>query len=309
MDVPRILVVEDSRAQAENIRNLLERNGYEVVLAADGKSAIKEAVRGQVDLVLLDLLLPDMSGVEVCRWLKMNQSTRMIPVLMLTAKGEVEDKVAGLEAGAEDYLAKPYSEMELNARVYALLRTKALQDELAEKNARLQELLTKVELLAITDPLTRLFNRRHFEEYIDRELKAASRYRFPLSLLMIDIDHFKGINDEFGHGAGDSVLREIAEIISGAVREVDVVARWGGEEFVVLLPRCTKEEALQSAERILKAVSGHSFSAVPGKQVTVSIGISGIPDSHIGNSDMLLDASDQAMYTAKRKGRNRAEAA
>lgn len=309
MEIPKILLVEDNTAQAEAAKEFLEQNGYEVLRVEDGKSAIKEAVSGRVDLILLDLLLPDMSGVEVCRWLKINQSTRMIPILMLTAKGEVEDRVSGLEAGADDYLSKPYNEVELNARIYALLRTKALQDELAEKNAKLQELLAKVEVLAITDPLTKLFNRRHMEEYINRELKAAFRYHSPLSLLMIDIDRFKSINDELGHQAGDTVLREIAGVIKESVREVDVVGRWGGEEFVVILPRCGKDEARQTAERILHDVSEHNFSAMNDRQVTVSIGIAGVPDPSIDNSDKLLDASDRAMYMAKKNGRNRVEVA
>ncbi len=147
------------------------------------------------------------------------------------------------------------------------------------------------------------------EDYIRRELKAASRYHSPLSLLMIDIDHFKSINDEFGHKAGDTVLREVSGLIKDSVREVDTVARWGGEEFLVLLPRCDKKEALESADRIINRISQHSFSPIPGKRLTVSVGVSGVPDSFIDNTDMLIDASDRAMYAAKKKGRNRAEAA
>ncbi len=308
MPKAKILLVEDSESQAQTAKGYLERNGYEVVLAKDGKSAIREAVGGDIDLVLLDLVLPDMSGYEVCRWLKINQSTRLIPVLMLTVKDSVEDKVTGFESGAEDYLPKPYNEIELNARIYALLRTKALQDELAEKNAELENVLSKVEALAVTDPLTGLFNRRYMAGFIEKEIKAAYRYSSPLACLMIDIDYFKKINDEFGHQAGDSVLKEIAGLIKQSVRAVDTVARWGGEEFVVLLPRLKKfEDATVSAFRILKAVSENEFSAVPGIRVTVSIGISGVPDPDIDNSEQLLDAADQAMYEAKGKGRNRIE--
>jgi diguanylate cyclase (GGDEF)-like protein len=305
--IAMVLLVEDSKPQAESVKGFLEGSGYEVVLASDGKSAIKEAVGGNVDVILMDLMLPDMSGMEVCRWLKMNQSTRYIPILMLTAKGEVTDKVAGLEAGADDYLPKPYSEIELNARIYALLRTKALQDELSEKNAQLEKLLEKVETLAVTDPLTELYNRRHIESFIDKELKAAFRYNSPLACLMIDIDGFKAVNDEFGHQAGDAVLREIATIITDGIREVDTAARWGGEEFVVFLPRCSKEDAVHSAHRILQAVSGHGFSAFPKRQITVSIGIAGVPDPSIDSADKLLDAADRAMYQAKKHGRNRIE--
>ncbi len=307
--IAKILLVEDNKPQAESVKGFLESSGYEVVLASDGKSAIKEAVSGNVDIILMDLVLPDISGVEVSRWLKMNQSTRFIPILMLTAKGEVTDKVAGLEAGADDYLPKPYSEIELNARIYALLRTKALQDELSRKNAELAELLAKVETLAITDPLTELYNRRHIESFIDKELKAAFRYGSPLSCMMIDIDSFKTINDEFGHKAGDAVLKEVSSIVNRCIRGVDTAARWGGEEFVVFLPMSSKEEAMHSASRILKTVSEHKFSAIPDRQITVSIGIAGVPDPSIDNVDKLLDSADVAMYQAKKNGRNKIELA
>lgn len=305
MGVATILVVEDSVSQAEAVKTFLEQSGYEVLHVEDGKSAIREAVGGKVDLILLDLVLPDMSGVEVCRWLKLNRSTRMIPILMLTSKAEVQDRVSGLEAGAEDYLSKPYSEMELNARIFALLRTKALQDELSETNARLQELLADVEMLARTDPLTKLYNRRHIQECVDREIKSAWRYGSPLCLLMIDIDRFKEINDGHGHRCGDSVLAEISCIIRDSVREVDIVGRWGGEEFVVVLPRCAKQDAEQLANRILHAVAHNEFSAVPDAKVTVSIGVASIPEQAADNSDALLDAADRAMYMAKKEGRNK----
>jgi diguanylate cyclase (GGDEF)-like protein len=305
--IAKILIVEDSRQQAESVMGALRENGYDVVVASDGKSAIKEAVSGMVDLIILDLVLPDMSGVEVCRWLKINQSTRLIPILMLTSKADVADKVTGIEAGADDYLPKPYSDMELRVRIYALLRTKALQDELSEKNAQLERLLAKVETLAVTDPLTELYNRRHIESLIDKELKAAFRYGSPLASLMIDIDSFKAINDDFGHQAGDSVLRELAGLIMSSIREVDTAARWGGEEFVVLLPRCTTEDAGKSATRILQAISDHGFSAVGDRRITVSIGIAGVPDHSIENADQLLDAADRAMYQAKKNGRGRIE--
>ncbi|MEJ2324508.1 MAG: diguanylate cyclase [Nitrospirota bacterium] len=305
MGVATILVVEDSVSQAEAVKTFLEQSGYEVHHVEDGKSAIREAVGGKVDLILLDLVLPDMSGVEVCRWLKLNRSTRMIPILMLTSKAEVQDRVSGLEAGAEDYLSKPYSEMELNARIFALLRTKALQDELSETNARLQELLADVEMLARTDPLTKLYNRRHIQECVDREIKSAWRYGSPLCLLMIDIDRFKEINDGHGHRCGDSVLAEISCIIRDSVREVDIVGRWGGEEFVVVLPRCAKQDAEQLANRILHAVAQNEFSAVPDAKVTVSIGVASIPEQAADNSDALLDAADRAMYMAKKEGRNK----
>ncbi len=303
----KILYVEDSETQANTIKDFLERNEYDVILVDNGKSAINAAKSQPPDIVLLDVILPDITGYEVCRWLKLNSDTREIPIIMLTVKGSVSDKVTGLEAGADDYLPKPFDEIELNARIYACLRTKALQDELKQKNRQLEELLEKVKILASTDPLTKLSNRRHFEVVLENEFKRAARYNSPLACLMIDIDYFKKINDGYGHHTGDLVLHEIAHIIENAIREIDVTARWGGEEFVVLLPQTGKEGALQSASRILKAIVTHKFTCLPDKKITASIGIASLPDPSINTGEKLIDASDIAMYEAKRKGRNRTE--
>ena len=305
----KILFVEDSKTQANAVKDFLERNGYDVVLADNGKSAINAAKSHPPDIVLLDVILPDISGHEVCRWLKLNSGTREIPVIMLTVKGAVSDKVAGLEAGADDYLPKPFDEIELNARIYACLRTKALQDELKQKNRQLVELLEKVEILASTDPLTGLFNRRRFEVVLENEFKRAARYNSPLACLMIDIDYFKKINDAYGHHTGDLVLREIAQTIKNTIRAIDVTARWGGEEFVVLLPQTDKKSAFQSASRILKAISTCKFTGLSDKKITASIGIASLPDPSIDAGEKLVDFSDIAMYDAKSKGRNRIEIA
>ena len=226
----RILLVEDTKAQAKMTIEFLEKNGYEVVWAQDGASAMKAAKTQNVDVILLDLVLPDINGNEVCRWLKLSQDTKAIPIIMLTVKGTTDDKVKGLEAGADDYLPKPYSEVELNARIYSCLRTKALQDELRQKNRQLEDMLMRVETLAVMDPLTNLFNRRRFEAILEKEFGRTMRYESPLSCLMIDIDHFKKINDTFGHRAGDSVLREMGKIILDSIRDVDTAARWSGSK-------------------------------------------------------------------------------
>lgn len=303
----RILLVEDSKGQAQSTKAFLEKNGYSVVWVEDGLTAFKIAKTEKIDLILLDRVLPDIEGNEVCRWLKLNQDTRGIPIIMLTVKDTTTDKVTGLEAGADDYLPKPYDEVELNARIYACLRTKALQDELRQKNRQLEEMLTRVETLAITDPLTGLFNRRRFESILTLEFKKASRYQTPLSCMMIDIDHFKSINDAYGHRAGDIILKEIANIIQRNIRDVDTASRWGGEEFAVLIPNTTKENSIQPANRILKAVSKHSFPDIAGRNVTVSIGIADLMDPAITDEERLVHAADLAMYEAKRKGRNRVE--
>ncbi|MBI4699299.1 MAG: diguanylate cyclase, partial [Nitrospirae bacterium] len=216
-------------------------------------------------------------------------------------------KVAGLEAGADDYMPKPFSEIELNARIYACLRTKALQDELRQKNRELERLLERVEFLAMTDSLTELYNRRHFETVLEKEFQRTLRYKSPLSCLMLDIDNFKQINDEYSHQAGDSVLQEIARLIKSSFREIDIVARWGGEEFTILLPQTDRPGALKCASRLLEEISGHKFSRLAERKVTVSIGVATSPDPSIENGEQLVNVSDLAMYEAKRKGRNRAE--
>ncbi|MFA4827806.1 MAG: diguanylate cyclase [Thermodesulfovibrionales bacterium] len=305
----KILLVEDSKAQAGLIRDFLEKTGYEVIWAENGKSAIKIAKSKGIDIILLDLVLPDISGNEVCRWLKLNEDTKGLPIIMLTVKDGLTDKVAGLEAGADDYVPKPYNEIELNARIYASLRTKALQDELRQKNHQLEDLLRQVEIMAITDQLTGIYNRRRLETVLEEEFRRTIRYKSPLACLMIDIDHFKRINDRFGHHTGDMVIKETAQIITECARDIDTVARWGGEEFLALFPQTKKEDALQPAVRIIKKVSEHKFSEISDEQITISIGIASAPDPSIDTEEKLIHASDMALYEAKKKGRNRAELA
>jgi two-component system, cell cycle response regulator len=299
-----VLLVEDDKLQGKATKDYLESAGYNVIWAEDGKSAIKAVKTQGPDLVVLDLILPDMNGNEVCRWLKLNQDTRCIPIIMLTAKSSTNDKVASLTAGADDHLSKPFNESELGARIYACLRTKALQDELRDKNRQLEEVLAKLEVLAITDPLTHLYNRRHFETLIENEFAGTVRYKSPATCLMIDVDYFKSINDEYGHRTGDIVLKELSNIVISCLRKVDTVARWGGEEFVALLTRTKKEDSYAAAERILNTISGYTFTGV-NRRITVSIGIASIPDPSIDTAEKLVDASDIALYEAKKLGRNR----
>lgn len=303
----KILLVEDDKAQAKITQECLEKIGYDVICNDNGITAIKTAKTQPIDLIVLDLVLPDISGNEVCRWLKKDQDTESIPIIMLTAQGSTTEKIAGLEAGADDYLPKPYNEAELKARIYACLRTKALQDKLRRKNQQLEDLLSKVEVLAITDPLTELFNRRHFEAVIEKEFERTKRYQHHSSCLMIDIDRFKLINDTYGHRIGDQVLQNLAQLLKNCVRRVDTVARWGGEEFIILLPETNKEAALQVASRILISVSDYKFPSLHD-QLTISIGIASIPEKTIDNSEQFINASDQSLYEAKAKGRNRIEA-
>lgn len=309
MPKARILVVEDSRTQAKEVTSLLQKNDYEAVWVEDGKSAIKASATEPFDVILLDLVLPDISGTEVSRWLKSNEKTRAIPIIMVTVKSDVKDKVMGFEAGADDYVSKPYNEIELNARIYAALRTKALQDELRAKNRQLEELLERVHSMAITDPLTGLYNRRYFQELLKKEFSRVHRYSIPLSILMLDIDHFKKINDKFGHQAGDSVLKEFASIITSSIRrDIDIVARWGGEEFIILLPQTTIDGAKETALRLLSKIDSFRFSALPPtKNVTTSIGVVSTLSEGVDSIEKLIKLADNALYKAKELGRNRVE--
>jgi len=302
-----ILLVEDSNVQGILTKEFLEKYGYAVTLALDGMSAVRLAMTEPIDIILLDRILPDMDGTEVCKQIKHHEKTKGIPIIIVTAKNSTVDKVQGLESGADDYLSKPYEEVELNARVYAALRSKRLQDELKLKNEEIKGMLARVEMLSITDPLTQLYNRRKFEELLQSEFKKAKRYSLPLSLLMIDIDHFKSVNDTYGHAVGDVVIKETAHIIGKSIRTVDTACRWGGEEFVVLTPMTAKAFAIQPARRIWRAVSEHSFSAIGERRVTVSVGIADISSSTIEAPENLIHAADVALYEAKKNGRNRIE--
>ncbi len=299
-----ILLVEDSEVEARTTKGYLEMAGYDVEWVENGTSAIKAAKTRPFDAILLDLVLPDISGRETCLFLRSSRETRGIPVIMLSVKDRVADKVAGLEAGADDYLTKPYSYQELNARIYACLRTKALLDELGKKNEQMTEMLASVKMLADTDPLTNLSNRRSFEVILDHEFRQIVRFPFLLSCLMIDIDHFKRVNDIHGHRAGDIVLVEIAKIFKSTLRGSDAAARWGGEEFLILLSQTGKAGALDVARKLLGKVSAHRFSGLQDESITVSIGIAGLPDPCINSVESLVNEADRAMYEAKRRGRN-----
>ncbi|HEY4485830.1 MAG TPA: diguanylate cyclase, partial [Nitrospiria bacterium] len=239
----KILLIEDNPLQAKQTRALVESAGYTVIVAETGGTGFKLTRTELPDLVLLDVVLPDFTGDQICQWIKKEEVTRAIPVIMLTAKASLEDRVAGLEVGADDYLPKPFDDKELLARIQACLRSKVMRDELRGRNDQLETLLKDVEQKASTDAVTGLHTRRHFNELLDKEYSRAVRYSEPITCLMIDIDHFKEINDTLGHPVGDLVLAEIGMILKQSVRLIEVAARYGGEEFVMLLPKTPVREA------------------------------------------------------------------
>jgi len=300
-----LLLIDDSEAQSSAITESLERLGYSVVRASSGAEGLRLAREAVPDLVLLDVVMADIDGFAVCRWLKMNAETRDIPVIMLTVRSALADRVAGLHIGADDYLAKPFEDQELEARIFAALRVKNAQAELKERNQQLESMLHSVEALAITDPLTGLYNRRRFADVLKREFATTRRYRNTLSCLLVDLDHFKQINDRFGHDAGDQVLKEVARRIVGSLREVDLAARYGGEEFAILLPHTAKNDAIIVGERLLANLRKQEFKFdTESVQITASIGVAGNSDVASGNAEDLVKAADLALYAAKNAGRN-----
>src|SRR6187402_152043 len=300
-----LLLIDDSEAQSLQIIESLVRLGYSVQRASSGAEGLRLAREKPPDLVLLDVVMPDIDGFAVCRWLKVNADTRDIPVIMLTVRTAVADRIAGLNIGADDYLAKPFDNQELEARIYAALRVKAAHSDLRARNQQLETMLHSVEALAITDSLTGLFNRRRFADVLKREFAVTRRYRNTLSCLIVDIDHFKQINDRFGHDAGDQVLKEVARRIVGSLREVDLAARYGGEEFAILLPHTSKKDAKIVAERLLGNLRKQQFNF--GNElvrITASVGCAGNTDVASGQAEDLVKAADLALYEAKNSGRN-----
>jgi diguanylate cyclase (GGDEF)-like protein len=312
---PKILVVEDSRTQLEWVVQVLAREHYDVATAMEGKEAIRKVRSDPPDLVLLDMVLPDMDGLEVLRIVKARGEEEFIPVILLSVKSDLDSRVAGLRIGADDFLAKPFAEAEILARAAAMLRIKSLQDQVRDAKRQLEK-------LSIEDGLTKLYNHRHFQEELRREFGRAQRYNDPLSLIMVDLDNFKAVNDKFGHPFGDKVLREAAALIKKSLRDTDLCARYGGEEFAVILPKAMMTGALAVAERIHNEMNRKVYeedapAAKPGEpqakaataqriseRVTASFGIASYPSKDITSAELLVRFADEALYRAKREGRN-----
>ncbi|MBI3804926.1 MAG: diguanylate cyclase [Nitrospirae bacterium] len=303
--MPRVLIADDSAFEVEQIKALLEKMGFEVSWAYTGAETIRQVRQNPPDLILLDLVLPDITGHDVFRLLRANPGTARIPVIVVTVRDKTDDKVLSFEQGVSDYITKPFDARELKARIDACLRMKQLQNDLIQKNEEYKGLLKHVQELAITDPVTHLFNRRYFKEVLQQEFSRAQRYGTLFSCLMIDIDHFKRINDTFGHDAGDKVLNAVSHLLQTQIRDVDLLARYGGDEFAILLPESPRDSARQVAERICLAVAEQIHPALPQRDsVTVSIGLAGLPDPGIQQASQVISTADFALYRVKRGGRN-----
>jgi two-component system, cell cycle response regulator len=292
-----VLVAEDDPMFRKILLNWLQSWDYKVIVATDGTEAwsILQKERPP-DLLILDWVMPGIDGMELCRRIRERQSPSYQYILVVTANDARQDVVRGLEAGADDYLTKPFDKGELRARLRVGTRILTLQEDLirAREDLRFQ---------ATHDVLTGIWNRRAILDLLHRELERAARFRASTGVLMLDLDEFKKINDTYGHLKGDAVLKETAQRITQVVRSYDFVGRYGGEEFLVLLPGCDKEQAEQSGERIRLAVTATPvFAAGSEISVTISIGAT----ANIGGPETeVLAIADAALYQAKSAGRNR----
>jgi two-component system cell cycle response regulator len=292
--VARVLVVDDVPDNIKLLTYELADEGHEVLVAHDGPQALAQADAERPDVILLDIIMPGLDGIEVCRRLKSDPQLRSIPVVMVSARGQEHDVIAGLDAGAQDYVTKPFNLPIVLARVRAAERTKTDHDRQIEKNRALAELAT-------VDALTSARNRRFLEDVLHAGVSFSVRHALPLSLIMLDVDDFKRYNDTFGHPAGDDVLRIVAAVLQGGLREHDIIARYGGEEFAILLPATDGESARSIAERLRASLAGQPWSL---RAVTASLGVATmLPDEPIEPA-ALVAAADRALYHSKARGRN-----
>lgn len=292
-----VLVAEDSATVRATLRHHLAAQGYTVIEAVDGHDALEVVRRELPDTVLLDVEMPGLDGHGVLAAMQRDPVLATIPVVFLTGRTDTDAMVKGLRAGAHDYLRKPFEPAELVARVAAAVRVKRLGDELQQRYEELNA-------LSRLDSLTGLFNRGHVEERLRALCSASKRHGFPISLLMLDLDHFKAVNDAHGHPAGDAVLRTTTACIGVHVRTEDVPGRWGGEELVVVLPYVPEAGALTVAERIRREIEDAEVPVPTGEVVRVTASI-GMCTAIAAEPDELIARADEALYRAKAAGRNR----
>ncbi len=304
----RILIADDSIVSRHLLDATLRKWGYEVVVACDGAEALR--ILQETDapsLAILDWVMPGVTGPEVCRQIRQQGREQYTYILLLTSKSLKEDLIAGMEAGADDYITKPFDQHELKVRLRAGTRIVELQTELLATRESLREQATK-------DFLTRIWNRSSVLEIFERELARSQRERRPLGVVLADIDHFKKVNDTYGHFAGDAMLRETARRMQSSVRPYDSVGRYGGEEFLIILPGCDMAGAATQAERlrVVLRTEGMSLGDV-SEMLTCSFGVTAfVPPEGNGHdptpdvtTEMLIRVADQALYSAKDKGRDR----
>jgi diguanylate cyclase (GGDEF)-like protein len=289
-----VMVIEDHPDQRELLEIVLQKEGYRVVPAANGVEALAKLEKEPAQVILSDVMMPKMDGFELMRKIRSNPLFKNVYIILITARIQERDRVQGLDLGADDYITKPFSFSELLARVRVGSRVVQYQQHLEHQ--------------ALVDSLTGLFNRGAFERKMEEEFERAQRYHHPLSVLLLDVDNFKVVNDTYGHHWGDEVLKKIAELLKSKTRRSDYPARYGGEEFVLILPETDLESALNVEAKVraeIKAAilgtKARSFS------ITVSAGVSSTCNKQYSNWHQLLEDADQALYLAKSRGKDRAE--
>jgi diguanylate cyclase (GGDEF)-like protein len=295
----KILIAEDDGVSRRLLQKTLEKAGYEVMAVENGRLAQEELCRSDGPrLALLDWEMPEASGPEVCRAVRTRKEKSYVYMILLTSKESSEDKVAGLQSGADDYLTKPFHAEELKARLRTGLRILHLEDRLVEAREEMR-------FKATHDALTGLWNRGVIIELLDGELTRARRERKCTAILLCDIDHFKNVNDTYGHPVGDEVLREVARRLQGAVRSYDFVGRYGGEEFLIILNNCDPSSALARAEQMREIIAKHEIVTDSGPlQLTMSFGLLRSVDWVAMLAAEYLAETDAALYAAKTGGRN-----
>lgn len=298
-----VLVIDDSPGARHQILDGLKsaslfRVYHEAESVIDG---FKIALSEPLDVILCDLDMPGMDGFKFLSMIKTRKELQDIPVILVTGVNDQESKIRGLERGASDYLTKPYDPAELIARVKVQLKIKTLQDSLKKSNQALME-------LSNTDPLTHLSNRRFLMKTLEKELQRCERSQKPMALIMVDVDHFKPVNDTYGHQQGDVVLQILADQMKAHLRDYDLAARFGGEEFALVLPETALAEAVQVAERLRVAISELRIPTEHAEiRLTISLGVATYPHPKVRTVDNLILEADRALYNAKERGRNRVE--
>lgn len=312
-----ILIVDDSKESVYLIQTILRKAGYtDLVTAGSAKDAFKHlslsnyGKKGNpVELILLDIIMPDMDGIEALKQLKEVDAISEIPVVMVTANTEDKDLEKAFDLGAVDYVTKPFSRIELLARVRSVLRLKHEMDRRVQLSNELEAANRQLRWLTLTDGLTSVANRRHFDITLDNEWKRAYRYKNPVSLVMIDIDYFKKYNDYLGHQAGDDCLVKVADALKTvAKRSLDLLARYGGEEFALILPDTNLVHALdlaESARATVESLKLEHGGSEESEYVTISLGVATIVPCEASSPEDLIKAADTALYKSKEAGRNK----
>lgn len=299
----KILIVDDTPENLEIAGSVLEKAGYDIYVADSGQTALELMGHVSFDLILLDVMMPDMDGYEVCKRIKDHENYQDTPIIFLTAKADGESVARGFDSGSVDYIRKPFNATELRARAKTHIELKLTREELERKNARLEAVCMELEITASTDPLTKLLNRREMIQRLEGERVRHERSHRGFSLILADIDYFKLINDQYGHNQGDSVLQGVAELFRASIRKQDCAGRWGGEEFLVLLPETDTAGAAVIAEKLRNAVQSMPFECNGVElRITMTFGVAAFEGRE--ELDVLVDRADSAMYMGKERSRN-----